>query len=327
MAIIEIDGLTKRYGTFTAVDGVSLSIKEGEIFGLLGPNGAGKTTTISMLSTINEPTSGTAKINGHDIVRDKTKVRASIGIVFQDQSLDDQLTGRENLDLHGRLYGVRSGKREKAIAKALELVELSDKADNIVKTYSGGMRRRLEIARGLIHEPKVLFLDEPTVGLDPQTRRKLWSYIQDLNRRAGMTIILTTHYIEEADFLCGRIGIMDKSRIIKMGTPEELKDSLGGDVITAVVSNAKRFAKMAREFPEVKGVREYGDSKVEVTASNGGGFIPLILKAAFEGGITVNSITLKRPSLEDVFISLTGREIREEAGDSKTTMRLGFNGR
>ncbi|MCL5100786.1 MAG: ATP-binding cassette domain-containing protein [Candidatus Marsarchaeota archaeon] len=326
-SIIRISKLTKKYGEFVAVNNITFDIKEGEIFGLLGPNGAGKTTTISMLSTINEPTSGSAKVNGHDIVKDKDRVRASIGIVFQDQSLDDQLTGRENLDLHGRLYGVPPDERKRAIIRSLKIVELEDKQNNLVKTYSGGMRRRLEIARGLIHKPKVLFLDEPTVGLDPQTRRRLWSYIMDLNKKEDMTIILTTHYIEEAEFLCDRVGIIDNGEVIKIGTPDELKDSLGGDIITAVVSNQKAFEKIANENPEVKNVKGYDKGKVDIATKNGSKLIPELINIAHQNRIDVESIMLKRPSLEDVFISLTGKEIREESGDNTTTMRMRFRGR
>ncbi len=327
MAIIEIERLTKKYGSVSAVDGISFSIKEGEIFGFLGPNGAGKTTTISMLSTINEPTSGTARVNGYDIVRQKNEVRSSIGIVFQDPSLDDQLTGRENLELHGMLYGVPATERRKAIDRALELVDLGDKADAIVKAYSGGMRRRLELARGLVHRHKVLFLDEPTVGLDPQTRRKIWAHIKHLNEKQRITIILTTHYIEEADALCSRIGVIDHGKMIRIDTSEKLKDSLGGDIITANVSSPKEFIRIAKRMRSVKSAKDYDDGKVDITAGNGSMAIPALLKAAYDNKIRVDSITLKRPSLEDVFIALTGREIRDETGDNMTTMRMRFRGR
>ena len=208
MHTILTENLTKEFNGIVAVDKLNLEVEEGEIFGLLGPNGAGKTTTILMLCTILKPTSGSAKINGYDIVKQPNEVRKSIGIVFQDPSLDDRLTGRENLEMHAALYKVPKNIRRKRIEEVLELVELTDRADSLVKTYSGGMKRRLEIARGLIHYPKVLFLDEPTLGLDPQTREHIWRYIKELAKRENITIILTTHYMEEADFLCDRIAII-----------------------------------------------------------------------------------------------------------------------
>ncbi len=213
MFAVTVEGLTKKFGDFTAVNNLSFNIKKGEVFGLLGPNGAGKTTTMSMLSTMLKPSSGKASVNGYDILKNEDDVRRSIGIVFQDQSLDEELTAYENMDFHGRLYRIPKDIRQKKIMELLKLVELDEKKDNIVKTYSGGMRRRLEIARGLLHEPKVLFLDEPTLGLDPQTRNLLWDYIDKLNKEKGISIILTTHYMEEADKLCHRIAIIDRGEI------------------------------------------------------------------------------------------------------------------
>lgn len=227
MNAIEIRGLTKEFGELKAVDSIDLSIKEGEIFGLLGPNGAGKSTTIFMLSTILNPTKGSAKVCGHDIVKERDSVRHCIGIVFQDPSLDDELTAQENLYFHGRLYGMTEEEIGAKSQEVLALVELMDRKDSLVKTFSGGMKRRLEIARGLMHHPKVLFLDEPTLGLDPQTRRHLWEYISKINEKEKMTIILTTHYMDEADYLCDRIGIIDKGKIIALDTSEKLKDVLG----------------------------------------------------------------------------------------------------
>jgi len=227
MFAVEIKNLTKKFGKFVAVDDLSLEIKEGQLFGLLGPNGAGKTTTISMLATLLNPTSGSAKICGHDVKKDRDMVRKSIGIVFQDQSLDDELTGRENMNLHGMLYGLNKAKRGERIKELLGLVELKDKADNVVKSYSGGMKRRLEIARGLMHHPKVLFLDEPTIGLDPQTRRRIWNYIKDLNKKENITLILTTHYMDEADVLCDEVAIIDNGKIVALDSPENLKKKIG----------------------------------------------------------------------------------------------------
>jgi ABC-2 type transport system ATP-binding protein len=222
MNIIETENLTKKFNGLVAVDSLSISIKEGELFGLLGPNGAGKTTFISMLATMLRPTSGTARLCRHDVVKEQDDVRKCIGIVFQNPTLDDELYGSENLDLHGRLYHLSKGLRKQRIKQVLELVELSDKARIQVKKYSGGMKRRLEIARGLMHRPKVLFLDEPTLGLDPQTRRKIWDFIMKL-RKAGTTIILTTHYMEEADYLCDRVAIIDHGKIMALDTPKNLK--------------------------------------------------------------------------------------------------------
>src|SRR5487761_2654538 len=229
--IIQTQHLTKRYERLVAVDDLNLDVEEGEIFGLLGPNGAGKTTTLLTLTTLIRPTSGTATINGFDIVREPGRVRQSIGIVFQDPSSDDILTGYENLKVHGMLYGMPVALRERRIGEVLELVELTDRKDDLVKKYSGGMRRRLELARGLMHDPKVLFLDEPTLGLDPQSRDKLWQYIENLSRQKKITVILTTHYMEEVDRLCDRLAIMDSGRIGALDTPANLKRVIGGDIV------------------------------------------------------------------------------------------------
>ena len=238
---IETSELTRRFNGLVAVDKLNISVERGEVFGLLGPNGAGKTTTISMLCTILKPTSGSARVNGFDIVKQDTQVRKSIGIVFQDPSIDDRLTGRENLYMHANLYGVPPGEQKSRIDRVLKLVELEGRADDLLRTYSGGMRRRLEIARGLIHYPKVLFLDEPTIGLDPQTREHIWSYIEDLRRAHEITMILTTHYMEEADRLSDRIAIMDYGKIVASDTPAKLKDTLEGDVITIKTKEAEAF--------------------------------------------------------------------------------------
>jgi ABC-2 type transport system ATP-binding protein len=221
--MIEVNNLVKRYNGFTAVDAISFTVEKGDIFAFLGPNGAGKTTTIKMLTTLSHPTSGSMRLNGFDPVVNQDDVRKSFGIVFQDPSLDDELTAWENLEFHGVLYNVSGDLRKKRIQELLELVELWDKRDALVKTYSGGMKRRLEIARGLLHHPKIFFLDEPTIGLDPQTRNKMWKYILDLNRREGITIFFTTHYIEEADKMAHNVAIIDHGRIVSLGTPEGIK--------------------------------------------------------------------------------------------------------
>jgi len=224
MLAIETKNLTKEFNGLKAVDNISFGVEEGEIFGLLGPNGAGKTTTIKMLATLLKPTKGEAKVCGFDILRERDELRNSIGIVFQEPALDNRLTGFENLDFHARLYGLDSKTRKKRVQEVLTLVELEDKANIIVRNYSGGMQRRLEIARGLMHYPKVLFLDEPTLGLDPQTRHRIWDYILKLNQKEKITIILTTHYMEEADYLCQKVGIIDFGKIVALGTPQNLKN-------------------------------------------------------------------------------------------------------
>jgi len=328
MNAIEIRGLTKEFGELKAVDSIDLSIKEGEIFGLLGPNGAGKTTTLSMLSTILNPTKGKASVCGHDIVKDRNSVRHCIGIVFQDPSLDDDLTARENLYFHGRLYGMTEEGIGAKSQEVLALVELMDRANSLVKTFSGGMKRRLEIARGLMHHPKVLFLDEPTLGLDPQTRRHLWEYISKINEKEKMTIILTTHYMDEADFLCDRIGIIDKGKIIALDSSEKLKDVLGGDVITLQVSDPGKMKLLIEKLECEKCVKKVDvfDNSLNVTITDGGKNIPKIVQLAEKNKITIDSVMLKRPSLEDVFIHYTGRTIREEE-PAKRRWRGGPHGR
>ncbi len=227
MPIIEVKNLTKKFGEFTAVGDVSFSVNEGEIFAFLGPNGAGKTTTIKMLTTLLEPTAGEVKVNGFDLKHQRNDVRLSFGIVFQDPSLDDELTAYENMEFHGVLYGEKNPNRAKRIKELLELVDLWDRKDDLVKNYSGGMKRRLEIARSLIHTPKIIFLDEPTVGLDPQTRNHIWSYVVNLSKKEGVTVFLTTHYMEEADKMADRVVIIDHGKILATGTPIELKKNTG----------------------------------------------------------------------------------------------------
>ena len=250
---IETDNLTKKFSDLTAVDNVSLKVNEGEIFGLLGPNGAGKTTLISMLVTLKKPTSGTAKVNGFDIHKNPDGVRKSIGIIFQDPSLDEELTAFENLELHAAMYGISKAEREKRIIEVIETVELKDRLNTVVKTFSGGMRRRLEIARALLHYPKVLFLDEPTIGLDPQTRKHVWDYIKKLKEEHGITILLTTHYMDEADSLCDRIAIIDQGKVIVLDSGKALKDSLGGDTLKIETNQAE---KLQNALKGMKGVKD-----------------------------------------------------------------------
>jgi len=313
---IETKNLTKKYGELVAVDGLNLTVDHGEVFGLLGPNGAGKTTIISMLCTIINPTSGRASVNGFDILKQSGKVRRSIGIVFQDPSIDDRLTGRENLQLHACLYDVPSDLAKKRIAEVLELVGLEDRADSAMKTYSGGMRRRLELARGLLHHPTVLFLDEPTLGLDPQTREHLWEYIENLAKTTKITIILTTHYMEEADQLCQRIAIIDYGKIKVIDTPANLKTTLKGDVITVATNQAER---LAARFTELRLDHRIETSKdtVRLTVPNAEKLVPRLIKIASDIGIEVSSVSVHRPTLNDVFLHYTGRNIRAEEAESQ----------
>jgi ABC-2 type transport system ATP-binding protein len=327
MYIIETRKLVKKFGDLTAVNGVDLKISEGEIFGLLGPNGAGKTTILSILSCMLLPTSGEAYVNGFNCVKQVQQVRESIGIVFQDPAIDDNLTGRENMEIHAMLYDVPSKLAKQRIDEALELVELTDRSKNLVKTYSGGMRRRLEIARGLVHRPKVLFLDEPTIGLDPQTRAKIWDYIESLAKQEKMTIIITTHYMDEADRLCDRVAIIDLGEIKAEGSPGELKKQLGGDVITVKTRSINKLAKMASKLDFVKSVNKTADS-VKMNVENGEKYITDVACSVKEQGIPVESLTLHEPTLNDVFLFYTGKEIREEgpAGSqmSITRTRMGY---
>ncbi|MGZ4920213.1 MAG: ATP-binding cassette domain-containing protein [Halobacteriota archaeon] len=312
MKAIETKDLVKRFEDVEAVKRVNLAIEEGELFGLLGPNGAGKTTMISMLCTIQKPSDGSATIYGHDVVKEPDTVRRLIGIVFQDPSLDDNLTGRENLDFHARLYKVPRNEIGQRIRDVLELVELSDKADVIVKKYSGGMKRRLEIARGLLHHPRVLFLDEPTLGLDPQTRRHIWDYIEKLNREKRITMILTTHYMDEADKLCDRIAIIDHGRVVALDSPDNLKRDVGGDVVILTVpSDTDQLKVELEQLPFVKSAQSV-DGTLRLSVENGETAIPIFMDVARQEGIAVPSIALHEPTLEDIFIKYTGREIRSQ---------------
>lgn len=311
--VIETNQLTKAFNSLTAVDKLDITVESGEIFGLLGPNGAGKTTTISMLCTILKPTAGTAKVNGFDIVKEATQVRKSIGIVFQDPSVDDRLTGRENLYMHANLYGVPAGEQKSRIENVLKLVELQDRADDLLRAYSGGMRRRLELARGLIHYPKVLFLDEPTLGLDPQTRDHVWRYIRELKETHDITVVLTTHYMDEADRLCDRIAIMDYGKIIALDTPTKLKETLEGDVVTIKTSNVIALSRLATEKMGLQKTRLVNGT-VEITVRNGESLLPRIVETATQNKIHIESIALRAPNLEDVFLHYTGRMIRADSG-------------
>ncbi|MDO8886698.1 MAG: ATP-binding cassette domain-containing protein [Candidatus Oleimmundimicrobium sp.] len=316
-----LEGLTKRFNDLTAVDNVSFTVREGEVFGFLGPNGAGKTTTISMLATLLNPTSGKASVNGFNIWTQRDAVRKSIGIVFQDPSLDEELTAYENMDFHGRLYHIPRDTRIKKIEELLKLVELDERKNDLVKKFSGGMRRRLEIARGLMHEPKVLFLDEPTLGLDPQTRNHIWEYIQRLSTEKNVTIILTTHYMEEADRLCDRMAIIDKGKIIALDTPKNLKDGIGGDVITVETPSAEPLRLYVEEFPWYKSSKEH-DGMLTINVTDAEKHIAEIVNLSCQNNIEIKSINVHKPTLEDVFLYFTGRTIREEEAGSVEHMRM-----
>jgi len=275
--IIKTDDLTKKFGDLTAVDNISFSVKKGEIFGFLGPNGAGKTTTIKMLTTLLHPTNGSAKISDFDIAKDRDKVRKNIGIVFQEPALDTELTGRENLDYHARMYGIDRNERKTRIEDVLHLVDLEDKKDVFVKNYSGGMKRRLEIARGLMHYPNVLFLDEPTLGLDAQTRRAIWEYIKKMNKKEGTTIFLTTHYMDEADYLCDRVGIIDHGKILVIDSTENLKNSVGNDVITLSCSDLDGLIKRLEQEDWIENIERY-ESLLTLGVEKGDEKIPVIIE-------------------------------------------------
>lgn len=311
MDAINTDRLTKTFDTITAVDNISLSIEQGELFGLLGPNGAGKTTIIKMLSTLLSPTSGRALVWGHDIRHERDEVRRSIGMVFQDPAVDDQLTGRENLDFHARMYGMNKMTRSSRMQEVLALVGLEDKADILLKNYSGGMKRRLEIARGLMHYPKVLFLDEPTLGLDPQTRYHIWEYIRNLNSKQRVTIILTTHYMEEADALCSRVAIIDYGKIRSVNTPDALKNSIGNDLLQIKASDLDLLAQELEKQDWVQGITRF-DSCIYVGVRQGEEKIPLTINLAQSVGVQVTALSIRKPTLEDVFLHYTGKTIREE---------------
>jgi ABC-2 type transport system ATP-binding protein len=309
---IQTHQLTKAYNSLKAVDSLDISVEKGEIFGLLGPNGAGKTTTVSMLCTILKPTSGTATVNGFDIVRESGKVRKSIGIVFQDPSIDDRLTGRENLTMHANLYGVPASEQRDRISRILKLVELEDRADDLLRTYSGGMRRRLELGRGLLHYPQVLFLDEPTVGLDPQTRDHIWKYIKELKEAHDITVVLTTHYMDEADRLSDRIAIMDHGQIVVLDSPPNLKATLEGDVITVRANNIQTLSDLVSKWLGFKKT-SIVDGALEITVPSGKVAMPRIMEIATQNNIYVESLLSREPNLEDVFLHYTGRSIRQDS--------------
>jgi ABC-2 type transport system ATP-binding protein len=319
VAAVEVRGLRKDYGEVKAVKGVEFCVDEGETFGFLGPNGAGKTTTIGMLCTLVRPTAGQANVAGYDVVRRREDVRRSIGLVFQDPTLDNYLTAEQNLRFHAELYGMPRQLVKPRLRSVLELVGLSDKAKVEVRSFSGGMKRRLEIARGLLHAPAVLFLDEPTIGLDPQTRRSIWDYIKTLKISEGTTIFMTTHYMDEAEY-CDRIAIIDRGQIVAMGTPDELKASVGKDRVQIQTDDAPRAIAALRERFGLEAAVHEGS--VTFSVAEGGEFVPKLFTCFAELGIPVRSVGVSRPSLDDVFMSYTGTTIRDaEAGGPGEWMR------
>ena len=319
--VLSIRGLTKSFdGKVNAVDGVTFSVLEGEIFGFLGPNGAGKSTTINMLTTILRPTSGDATICGHDLTGDQAAVRRSIGVVPQESTADDDLTGLENVLLCADFYGIPRRISKPRAAELLTLVELDAHAGHKVSTYSGGMRRRLELASGLINRPKLLFLDEPTLGLDVQTRAAVWEYIRKLKEEYHMTLFMTTHYLDEADRLCDRIALIDRGKILKIGSPAELKESIGGDIIEVEVQpGAPDLSQILARVEHVREVRKV-NSDYRIKTEFGEQTAPAVFEALRLGGAKVARIAIEKPTLDQVYLEYTGRSIREEHVDTTTRM-------
>ncbi len=313
--IIKVENLVKKFGRVVAVDNISFTVAPGEIFGFLGPNGAGKTTTMNILCTLAKPTSGRATVSGYDIVRQQSRVRQSIGLVFQDRSLDERLSALQNMRFHAMVYHVPGSVREQRIEQVLRMMELWDKRKYEVRTYSGGMKRRLELARGLLHYPKVLFLDEPTLGLDPQTRTRIWEFILELRQREGITIFLTTHYMDEAD-KADRIAVIDDGKLIAIDTPEQLKKMVSKDIISVKTGDDDKAAEEIRLRYQIEARHDSNGLTLEV--ANGEEFLPAFIK---ELGTEILSVNLRRPSLDDVFLKLTGREIRETKAHRHGHMR------
>jgi ABC-2 type transport system ATP-binding protein len=324
MPIIEVTNLTRRFGDFTAADAVSLSVEPGEIFGFLGPNGAGKSTTINMLCTLLKPSAGSATIDGHDLEREQHEVRRSIGLVFQDPTLDSRLSAWQNMRFHAMLYGVPASEFEPRASELLAMVDLTDKASANVATYSGGMKRRLEIAIGLLHRPKVLFLDEPTIGLDPQTRRRIWEYVNAARETEGLTVFLTTHYMDEAE-ICDRIAIIDRGSIVACDSPSGLKADVGRDLVKVWTDGNGTQAAAALYLAEMGAIvlPDLADGALALEVAAGRSFIPEAIRHldAELGVGCVSAITLEQPTLDDVFVRLTGRDIRDEGASASDSLR------
>jgi len=325
---IEVNSLTKKFGDFNAVDNISVQVEEGEIFGFLGPNGAGKSTTMMILTTLLKPTSGNVFVGGYDVMLNAKKVREKIGYVQQEISVDEFLTGRENLYLHARINQIPSNLIKSRIDNVLELVELGEKKDQAALTYSGGMRKRLDIANGLLSRPSVLFLDEPTVGLDIQTRRKIWGYIKKIRKDFGMTIFISTHYMEEADKLCDRIGIIDHGKIQVVDTPKSMKSAIGNEIISFNLvdgkANQDALIEQINKIEFVKEVKIKQDL-ITVFSTKSNEVIPKIFQESINLEMRIRSLTLKQPTLDDVFISYTGHDLRDENENQKFSRRKEFN--
>ena len=315
MKSIQVESLQKKYGRLEAVKSVSFEVDEGEIFGFLGPNGAGKTTTINVLCTLLNPSGGSASVNGYDVVKQRNEVRRSIGLVFQESTLDEYLTAEQNLLFHSYAYGVSKDIRDQRMKDLLDLVDLWDRRKGKTRTYSGGMKRRLEIVRGLIHHPRVLFLDEPTLGLDPQTRRYIWDYVEDIRVKENLTIFLTTHYMDEAEH-CDRIAVIDDGNIVAIDTPDKLKDGVGGDLVMIRATDNEAAAKELGENWALES--ETQDDIVKFSVPKGEEFLPEFVRN-FKGELL--SINVRRPTLDDVFLSLTGRDIRDEEVDESAQLK------
>jgi len=323
-----VDSLTKKFGDFKAVDNISFNIEEGEIFGFLGPNGAGKSTTMMILTTLLKPTSGRALVSGYDVMSDAKKVREKIGYVQQEISVDEFLTGRENLYLHARINQIPRNLIKSRIDDVLELVELGEKKDQASLTYSGGMRKRLDIANGLLSRPSVLFLDEPTVGLDIQTRRKIWGYIKKIRKDFGMTIFISTHYMEEADNLCDRIGIIDHGKIQVIDTPKSMKSAIGNEIISFnLVDGKANQDAIIDQIGKIEFVKEVKNKQglITVFSAKSNEVIPKIFQISANLEMKIRSLTLKQPTLDDVFISYTGHDLRDETENKKYSRRKEFN--
>jgi ABC-2 type transport system ATP-binding protein len=325
---IEVDSLTKKFGDFKAVDNISFNVEDGEIFGFLGPNGAGKSTTMMILTTLLKPSSGNVLVGGYNIISDAKRVREKIGYVQQEISVDEFLTGRENLYLHARINQIPSNLIKSRIDDVLELVELGEKKDQATLTYSGGMRKRLDIANGLLSRPSVLFLDEPTVGLDIQTRRKIWGYIKKIRKDFGMTIFISTHYMEEADKLCDRIGIIDHGKIQVIDTPKSMKSAIGNEIISFnLVDGKANQDTLIDQINSIEFVKEVKNKQglITVFSTKSNEVIPKIFQASTNLDMKIDSLTLKQPTLDDVFISYTGHDLRDETENKKYSRRKEFN--
>ena len=328
MNAIEVNSLTKKFGDFKAVDNISFNVEEGEIFGFLGPNGAGKSTTMMILTTLLKPTSGHALVGGHNVVSDAKRVREKIGYVQQEISVDEFLTGRENLYLHARINQIPKNLIKSRIDEVLELVELGEKQDDATLTYSGGMRKRIDIANGLLSRPAVLFLDEPTVGLDIQTRRKIWGYIRKIRKDFGMTIFISTHYMEEADNLCDRIGIIDFGKIQIIDAPKSMKSAIGNEIISFNLVDGKASQDtLIEQISKIEFVKEVKNKQdlITVFSTKSNEVIPKIFQISTNLEMKINSLTLKQPTLDDVFISYTGHDLRDDTVNQKYSRRKEFN--